>query len=251
MGFRINILSVGRSNGIDDNGRIGPGRLLDSRAYPVFDPGGHARRRGTRHDGLGSVGRGHIGGWAEFGAARVGRCAIVIAVLVEAGMPEAVVRRVGPGCGRGQGARRAIARCLGEGESAEGMHQCLFLHRYGIPVAGVGGNHQVLAAGKERVDGEKSAQGHRRGRSIDGRYRSAIIRGAIHGFNAGDRKRQTLRHDRLYRHGRVDRNKNVSRAFECAANRDGVDARCRRIRDPVTALLAYRRVRSNVYSYLR
>src|SRR5436305_14604661 len=86
------LVSVGRSNGIDDNGGIGPGRLLDSRTYPVFDPGGHARRRGTGHDGLGSVVRGHIGGGTEFGAAGVSRCAVVIAILVEAGMPEAVVR---------------------------------------------------------------------------------------------------------------------------------------------------------------
>src|SRR5947199_2703620 len=85
------LVSVGRSNRIDDNGGIGPGRLLDSGAYPVFDPGGHACRRGTSHDGLGSVARGNIGGGAEFGAAGVGRGAIVIAVLVEAGMPEAVI----------------------------------------------------------------------------------------------------------------------------------------------------------------
>src|SRR5947199_7776599 len=98
MGFRINILSVGRSNGVDDNGRICPRRLLDSRAYPVFDPGGHARRRGTRHDGLGSVARSNISGGAEFGAAGVGGGAIMIAVLVEAGVAETVVRGVGPGC---------------------------------------------------------------------------------------------------------------------------------------------------------
>src|SRR6266705_2743489 len=85
MGFGINILSVGRSNGIDDNGRIGPCRLLDSRAYPVFDPGGHAGGRGTGHDGLGSVARGNISGGTEFGAAGVGGGAVVIAILVEAG----------------------------------------------------------------------------------------------------------------------------------------------------------------------
>src|SRR5438128_7056689 len=119
MGFRINILSVGRSNGIDDNGGICPCRLLDSRAYSVFDPGGHARRRGTGHDGLGSVAGGNIGGGAEFGTAGIGGGAIVIAVLVEARVAEAVVCGVRPGCGRGQGACRAVARCLGEGESAE------------------------------------------------------------------------------------------------------------------------------------
>src|SRR2546427_11882846 len=52
MGFLINILSVGRSNGVDDNGGIGPGRLLDSRAYPVFDPGGDTGGRGTGHKRL-------------------------------------------------------------------------------------------------------------------------------------------------------------------------------------------------------
>src|SRR5207253_6270593 len=81
MGFRINILSVGRSNGVDDNGGIGAGRLLDSRAYPVFDPGGDAWGRQTRHDGLGSIARRNTSGGAEFGAAGVGRCAIVIAIL--------------------------------------------------------------------------------------------------------------------------------------------------------------------------
>ena len=101
MGFLINILSVGRSNGIDDDGRISAGRLLDSRAYPVFDPGGHCGRRGTGHDGLGGVARGNIGSGAEFGAAGVGRCAIVIAVLVEARVAEAVVRGVRPGRSRG------------------------------------------------------------------------------------------------------------------------------------------------------
>src|SRR6266581_7521350 len=91
MGFLINILSVGRSNGVDDNGGIGAGRLLDSRTYPVFDPGGHRGRRGTGHDRLRSVAGGNIGGGTEFGAAGVGRCAIVIAVLVKARMSEAVV----------------------------------------------------------------------------------------------------------------------------------------------------------------
>src|SRR2546421_9004238 len=71
--FRINILSVGRSNRIDDNGGIGAGRLLDSRAYPVFDPGGDAGGRRTCHDGLGSVLRGNIGGGRGFSAAEVGR----------------------------------------------------------------------------------------------------------------------------------------------------------------------------------
>ena len=99
--YQDNGRSIRWSNRIDDNGGIGPGRLLDSRTYPVFDPGGHAGRRGTGHDGLGSVARSNIGGGAEFSAARVGRCAIVIAVLVKAGMAEAVVRRVRPGCSRG------------------------------------------------------------------------------------------------------------------------------------------------------
>jgi len=93
--------SIRRRNGIDDNGGIGPCRLLDARAYPVFDPAGHAGRRGTSHDRLRSVARSNIGGGAEFGAAGVGRCAIMISVLVEARVPKAVVRRVGPGCGRG------------------------------------------------------------------------------------------------------------------------------------------------------
>src|SRR5438034_5448578 len=76
--------SIRRSNGVDDNGRICPCRLLDSRAYPVFDPGGDCGRRGTGHDRLRSVSRRNISGGTEFGAAGVGRCAIVIAVLVEA-----------------------------------------------------------------------------------------------------------------------------------------------------------------------
>src|SRR5947209_5861106 len=90
MGFRIYILSVRWSNRIDENGRIGPCRLLDSRTYPVFDPGGDAGGRGTGHDGLGSVTRRNIGGGAELCAAGVGGCAIVIAVLVEAGMSDTV-----------------------------------------------------------------------------------------------------------------------------------------------------------------
>src|SRR5437899_11279869 len=73
MGFRINILSVGRSNGVDDNGGIGAGRLLDSRAYPVFDPGGDACGRRTCHDRLRSVACGNIGRRTELGAAGVGR----------------------------------------------------------------------------------------------------------------------------------------------------------------------------------
>src|SRR5437870_8862223 len=89
--FRIYILSVRRRNGVDDNGGIGPCRLLGSRAYPIFDPGGDAGRRGTSHDRLRSVACGNISGGAEFGAAGVGGGAIVIAILVKAGMPEAVV----------------------------------------------------------------------------------------------------------------------------------------------------------------
>src|SRR5437667_1932888 len=112
--YQDNGRSIRWSNRIDDNGGIGPGRLLDSRTYPVFDPGGHAGGRGTGHDGLGSVARSNIGGRTELGAARVGGCAIVIAVLVEARMPEAVVRGVRPGCGRGQGARCAVVGRLGE-----------------------------------------------------------------------------------------------------------------------------------------
>src|SRR5438477_4663976 len=81
--FRIYILSIRRRNGVDDNGGIGPGRLLDSRAYPVFDPGGHAGRRGTSHNRLRSVARRNISGGTEFGAVGVGRCAFVIVVLVE------------------------------------------------------------------------------------------------------------------------------------------------------------------------
>src|SRR5437870_7685014 len=109
--YQDNGRSIRWSNRIDDNGGIGPGRLLDSRTYPVFDPGGDAGGRGTGHDGLGSVTRRNIGGGAELCAAGVGGCAIVIAVLVEAGMSETVVRRVGPGCSRGQGARCAVACC--------------------------------------------------------------------------------------------------------------------------------------------
>ena len=48
-------VSIRRSNGVNDDGGIGAGRLLDSRTYPVFDPGGDAGRHGTGHDGLGSV----------------------------------------------------------------------------------------------------------------------------------------------------------------------------------------------------
>src|SRR5437899_160941 len=127
----------------------------------------------------------------------------------------------------------------------------LFLHRNGISVAGVGGNHQVLAAGKERIDGEKGAQGHRRGRRIDGRYRSAVIGGAIYRFHAGDRKRQALCHRYLHRCRGIDGDEHVARAVECAADGNGVNTRGGWIRDPMRALLPYGRVRADIYSYLR
>ena len=210
--------------------------MLNSRRY--------RSRGGTRHNGLRRLARGNIRELPEFRAVGVGGIAVVVAVLVETGMPQTVLGCIGPTCRRRFGAAAPVASGVGYRKSAiRSLHVGTLLDGKRIAVARIGGDNEVLAADVEGIQGDV-AEGNSGGRGIDGRNGGTIIGAAVHRFHTRHRQRQTLRHGRLYRHARVDGDEHVARAAEGSADGDGINSRSRRVGDPMRSLLPDRSIRS-------
>src|SRR5438128_9905013 len=94
-------------------------------------------------------------------------------------MPKAVMSRGRPSCCRTFGTRSPVAGGIGNSEPAIWrFHIGTFLYGQRIPIAGVSGNNQILAALVERIGGN-GAKRHRIGRSIYLGDGGPIVCGAV------------------------------------------------------------------------